>query len=139
MRWFISKVITLRENKDRATKLNVLGQPLDTCSCSPVTGWFRDGYCNTDDNDHGHHVICCELTTDFLTFSQEVGNDLSTPRPEFGFAGLKDGDHWCLCSARWKEAYDCGKAPGVVLKSSHLSSLEVVTLDQLKQHAIDLN
>lgn len=135
----MSEVIELHSKNTRKTKLNVLGQPLDECSCDPMTGWFRDGTCSTDEKDQGHHVICCELTDEFLKFSKDSGNDLSTPRPEFGFEGLKAGNHWCLCSTRWKEALDAGKAPAVILKSTHLSSLEVVSLEQLKKHALDLN
>ncbi len=131
----MSKVINLRETKDRSSSLNVFGQPLSECSCEPMTGWFRDGFCKTDESDHGHHVVCCVMTDEFLDFSKKEGNDLSTPRPEFGFVGLKEGDHWCLCASRWKEAFDEGKAPQVVLESSHMSSLTVATLEQLESKA----
>ena len=135
----MANVIDLRHKSDRNTRLNVLGQRLDECSCDPMTGWFRDGSCATDDTDRGHHVICCELSNDFLEFSKEAGNDLSTPRPEYGFEGLKPGNHWCLCALRWKEAYDAGKAPNVSLTATHQSALNIVTLSQLKEHAIDIN
>lgn len=135
----MADIINLRDQTDRGTRLNVLGQPIDECSCDPVTGWFRDGTCATDETDRGHHVICCKLTEEFLAFSKEVGNDRSTPRPEFGFDGLKPGDHWCLCSMRWKQAYQAGKAPKVVLGATHQSALEVVTIEQLKESALDLN
>lgn len=104
-----------------------------------MTGWFRDGTCATDETDRGHHVICCEMTEEFLTFSKEAGNDLSTPRPEFGFEGLVPGNHWCLCAMRWKQAFEEGKAPRVILGATHQSALEVVTLEQLKELALDLN
>lgn len=135
----MAEIIDLRDKADRGTRLNVLGQALDECSCDPMTGWFRDGTCATDETDQGHHVICCELTAEFLDFSKEVGNDLSTPRPEFGFEGLKPGNHWCLCALRWKQAYIAGKAPRVALGATHQSALEVVSIDQLKEFALDLN
>ena len=135
----MAELINLRDKNDRNTRLNVLGQTIDECSCDPMTGWFRDGTCATDDSDYGHHVICCELTADFLAFSKEVGNDLSTPRPEFGFEGLKPGNHWCLCAQRWKQAYQAGKAPKVRLAATHQSALEVVTMEELKECSLDLN
>lgn len=134
----MSELIDLREKTDRNTRLNVLGQVLDECSCDPMTGWFRDGTCATDESDYGHHVVCCELTAEFLAFSKECGNDLSTPRPEFGFEGLKPGNHWCLCAQRWKEAYQAGKAPKVRLAATHQSALEVVTIEELKESSLDM-
>jgi len=122
--------------------INVLGGPLAPCSdtpTNPTTGWFRDGSCNTDENDRGKHTVCVELTEDFLAFSKARGNDLSTPMPEHGFPGLRPGDKWCLCAARWKEAYDAGKAPKVYIAATHEETLTVVPLAALKQHAIDLN
>lgn len=116
---------------------NVLGGPLADCSHDPLTGFFRDGCCNTGPMDRGVHTVCAELTAGFLEFSKAQGNDLSTPRPEFEFPGLKDGDRWCLCAARWKDAYEAGKAPRVVLAATHEATLSVVTLEQLKAHAID--
>lgn len=118
--------------------LNVLGDPLESCSEDPVTGWYRDGCCNTAEDDHGVHTVCAEVTADFLLFSKQQGNDLSTPRPEFGFAGLQDGDHWCLCAARWVEALQAGMAPRVRLRSTHARTLEIVPLDALKAYAVDL-
>ena len=115
---------------------NVLGTELKTCSMEPLTGFFRDGCCNTSGDDHGIHTVCAEMTEDFLFFSKESGNDLSTSRPEFGFVGLKPGDRWCLCAARWAEALAAGKAPRVVLEATHERTLELVSLSQLQQHAI---
>jgi len=135
----MAEIIELRDQKDRGTRLNVFGQVLDECSCDPMTGWLRDGTCATDDSDQGHHVVCCELTEEFLEYSKAAGNDLSTPRPEFGFEGLKPGNHWCLCALRWRQAYEAGKAPRVMLASTHMSALEVVKLEHLKEFATDLN
>ena len=116
--------------------LNVLGTPLQLCSESPVTGWFRDGCCRSDPSDAGMHWICAVMTTDFLAFSRSVGNDLSTPRPEFEFPGLRPGDRWCLCAQRWQEAYLAGFAPPVVLEATHLNTLGVVSLQQLQDCAV---
>ncbi|MBK7356422.1 DUF2237 domain-containing protein [Propionivibrio sp.] len=118
---------------------NVLGGPLGRCSDKPLTGFFRDGCCNTSEEDIGSHTLCVVLTTEFLQFSKQRGNDLSTPRPEFDFPGLKPGDRWCLCAARWREALQGGMAPRVVLNACNEQSLEVVNLDDLKRFAIDLN
>ncbi|MBO3705249.1 MAG: DUF2237 domain-containing protein [Candidatus Accumulibacter sp.] len=118
---------------------NVLGGILGSCSEQPPTGFFRDGCCNTSDEDLGSHTICVVLTADFLEFSKLRGNDLSTPRPEFAFPGLKPGDRWCLCAARWREALQAGKAPRVVLNATNEACLLIVGLDDLKRHAIDLN
>ena len=115
--------------------LNVLGTALVPCSFDPITGFFRDGCCNTDDHDLGAHVICARVTDDFLRFSLTSGNDLVSPRPEYDFPGLKPGDRWCLCALRWKEAYDANVAPRVVLESTHAKALEIVTLEQLQTHA----
>ncbi len=119
-------------------KLNVLGEPLASCSEEPMTGFFRDGCCNTSPEDLGRHVVCCRVTADFLEFSKSRGNDLSTPMPEFGFPGLKPGDQWCLCAARWQEALDAGKAPKVVIQATHAAALKIVNLADLKKHALDL-
>jgi uncharacterized protein len=116
--------------------LNVLGTPLVPCSYDPLTGYYRDGCCSTDEHDHGSHVICAKVTKEFLTFSRQKGNDLSTPVPEYRFAGLKPGDRWCLCALRWKQAFDAGVAPHVVLESTHAKALEFVTLAQLQAHAL---
>lgn len=115
--------------------LNVLGTPLVPCSYDPLTGYFRDGCCNTRADDTGSHVICARLTSEFLQFSLSRGNDLITPRPEYRFAGLRPGDRWCLCAMRWKEAFDAGMAPPVVLESTHRRALDFVSLEQLQSSA----
>ena len=117
---------------------NVLGETLDTCSIRPMSGFYRTGCCETSPEDVGAHVVCAEVTDDFLAFSKARGNDLSTPVPEIGFPGLKPGDRWCLCAARWKEALDAGKAPRVVLRATHAEALQYVSLADLKRHALDL-
>ena len=119
-------------------KLNVLGEPLATCSDKPLTGFYRDGCCNTTAEDVGSHTVCTRVTADFLEFSRNMGNDLSTPRAEFGFPGLRPGDQWCLCAARWQEAFKAGVAPKVVLQATHAASLRIVKLADLKRHAVDL-
>ena len=116
--------------------VNVLGEPLKPCSFDPITGFFRDGCCNTGPEDRGRHTVCVRVTAAFLAFSSRRGNDLSTPRPEFGFAGLSPGDRWCLCADRWKEALDAGVAPKVVLASTHRSVLRTVSLEVLQAHAM---
>ncbi|MGH6866798.1 MAG: DUF2237 family protein [Methyloceanibacter sp.] len=117
---------------------NVYGEPLQSCSERPVTGFFRTGCCHTGPEDLGLHTVCVEVTTEFLAFSKSRGNDLSTPHPDFGFPGLKPGDRWCLCAARWREALEAGQAPRVILGSTHEATLQVVALEDLKRHAIDL-
>ena len=114
---------------------NLLGLPLESCSTRPMTGFFRTGCCETDEQDHGRHVVCAQMTREFLAFSASRGNDLSTPRP--GFAGLQPGDRWCLCAARWKEAFDAGVAPPVILASTHESATEIVDRAALFAHALD--
>lgn len=126
-------------NKPKVPARNVLGGELQDCSNRPVTGFFRDGCCNTSDEDAGSHTVCAVMTDDFLAFSKAQGNDLSTPVPEYGFPGLKAGDRWCLCAPRWEEAFLVGKAPKVYLGATHEGALEYVSLDELKAHAIDLN
>lgn len=116
---------------------NVLGSQLENCSSDPMTGFFRDGCCNTGPEDVGLHTLCAEMTDQFLAFSKERGNDLSTPNPMFQFPGLKAGDRWCLCVLRWKEAYEAGMAPGVNLKATHMSVLEFVDLEHLQEHAVN--
>lgn len=118
--------------------VNVLGEPLDPCSTRPMTGFFRDGHCNTCEADQGSHTVCAVMTDEFLAYSKYVGNDLSTPRPEFRFVGLKAGDRWCLCAGRFLQAADEGCAPKVSLSSTHFRALEIVPLTVLKEHAIDL-
>jgi len=110
---------------------NVLGTDLKACCNHPPTGYFRDGYCRTDESDRGRHVVCSILTKEFLEFSLSRGNDLVTPKPEFDFPGLNPGDRWCLCALRWKEAYDAGVAPPVELESTHESALELIPLEEL--------
>ena len=118
---------------------NVLGGVLGVCSEDPVTGFYRTGCCETGPGDVGLHTVCSIMTEDFLLFSRAAGNDLMTPRPEFGFAGLKAGDQWCLCAGRWKEAFDAGVAPNVVLAATNIITLQVVSLDDLKSKALDLS
>ncbi|MGB1220738.1 MAG: DUF2237 family protein [Alcanivoracaceae bacterium] len=115
---------------------NVLGGELAACCFAPTTGFYRDGYCRTDAADRGRHVICAQVTESFLAFTQARGNDLSTPRPEFGFPGLTPGDRWCLCAMRWKEAHENGVAPPVVLEACEEAALKVVPLDILREYAI---
>jgi uncharacterized protein (DUF2237 family) len=118
---------------------NVFGEPLLACSTAPMTGFFRNGCCDTSDQDAGSHTVCAVMTDAFLAFSKASGNDLSTPRPQFGFAGLKAGDRWCLCAPRWQEAFEAGHAPRVVLTATHQGALDYCTLADLKRHAIDLS
>ena len=118
---------------------NVLGGELESCCTSPMTGYFRDGHCRTDDGDQGSHTVCARMTDEFLAFSKRTGNDLSTPHPEFGFPGLKAGDKWCVCVARWEDAFLAGVAPRIVLAATHERALDVVELEELKAHALDLN
>jgi uncharacterized protein len=115
---------------------NVLGAPLVPCSYDPLTGYFRDGCCNTREDDIGTHVVCAKVTEEFLEYSMRQGNDLSTPRPEFRFKGLKPGDRWCLCATRWREALRAGVAPPVVLESTHRKALQYVSLKDLQAHAL---
>jgi uncharacterized protein (DUF2237 family) len=118
--------------------VNVLGGPLETCSTAPVTGFFRNGCCDTGPMDSGQHTVCAEMTQEFLALSKYLGNDLSTPRPEYGFAGLKPGDHWCLCAARFYQAHEEGAAPRVRLAATHIRALDIVPLSILKEYAVDL-
>jgi uncharacterized protein (DUF2237 family) len=115
---------------------NVLGGPLASCSESPLTGFFRDGCCNTDEQDVGLHTVCAVMTVEFLEFSKRRGNDLSTPRPESRFTGLQAGDRWCVCVGRWQEAFLAGVAPGVVLVATHEAALRVARLQDLQRHAV---
>ncbi|RYD23979.1 MAG: DUF2237 domain-containing protein [Verrucomicrobiaceae bacterium] len=114
---------------------NVIGSVLQPCSMDPLTGWHRDGCCRSGSGDVGVHVVCARVTDDFLTYSKQSGNDLSTPRPEFGFPGLKPGDQWCLCASRWQQAFEAGHAPEVVMEATHESALEFIDLVDLKAHA----
>lgn len=117
---------------------NVLGTELQTCSTDPLTGFYRDGCCRTGPDDLGLHLVCVQATAEFLEFSQQVGNDLSTPIPEYMFPGLQPGDRWCLCAARWKQALEAGLAPPVFLEATHISTLEFVDLEDLQAHAIEV-
>ena len=119
--------------------LNVFGEKLETCGEAPMTGFFRDGCCNTSDQDLGSHTVCVEVTEDFLNYSRSRGNDLLTPVPAYGFPGLKAGDRWCLCAARWLEAQRADMAPRVFLRRTHLRALEVAPLQLLRRYAVDLN
>jgi uncharacterized protein (DUF2237 family) len=116
--------------------LNVLGTPLLPCCLENSTGWYRNGSCETDSGDHGRHVICAIMTEEFLAFSKLMGNDLSTPIPEYNFPGLKPGECWCLCAGRWQEAFEAGMAPMVKLEACEQSALEIVDLENLKSHAV---
>ena len=122
-----------------ANSLNVLGGPLETCSTDPMTGFFRNGCCDTSAADYGSHTVCTIMTEEFLAYSKYVGNDLSTPRKNAGFPGLKDGDQWCLCAARFLQAHNDGLSPKVRLRSTHVRALEIVPIEILKKHAIDLH
>jgi len=121
---------------NRVPDLNVVGGSLLPCSTDPMTGFYRDGCCATGPEDVGSHTVCTVVTTAFLEFSKRAGNDLSTPRPEWGFAGLSDGDRWCLCATRWLEAYRAGCAPAVVLGATHARALDVVPIEALTAHAL---
>jgi uncharacterized protein (DUF2237 family) len=128
----------MRDPDKPSSARNVLGSELTGCCDSPATGFYRDGYCHTGPQDIGSHTVCVKVTQEFLDFSVQSGNDLVTPHPEFDFPGLKPGDRWCVCVARWREAFGAGAAPQVLLTATHEKALEVVTLDQLKRHAADL-
>ena len=118
---------------------NVLGEALELCGTTPLTGYFRDGSCNSDKDDIGSHTVCAQVTKEFLDFSKSIGNDLSSPNLELGFDGLKDGDTWCLCANRWLEAFQQGAAPRIKLKSTNIKALEIIDLDTLKKYAIDIS
>jgi uncharacterized protein (DUF2237 family) len=122
----------------RGAARNVLGGKLEICSLQPMTGFFRNGCCDTSPQDVGSHTVCAVITAEFLAFSRSAGNDLSTPVPEYGFPGLQPGDRWCLCAPRWQEAFEAGQAPRVVLRATHQGALDYCTLADLKKHAIDL-
>ena len=134
----------LRDDRDsgggppRRTSRNVLGEPLQLCSIKPITGFYRDGCCDTGTEDIGSHTVCVVMTAEFLDFSKSRGNDLSTPLPEFGFPGLKPGDRWCLCAPRWQEAFEANQAPRVVLRATHEGALTYCSLADLKRFAMDL-
>jgi uncharacterized protein (DUF2237 family) len=117
---------------------NVLGGALEACGYEPVTGFYRDGCCNTGPEDLGNHTVCAVVSVEFLAQQREIGNDLSTPVPEYGFVGLQPGDRWCVCADRWREAYDAGVASPVVLAATHARALEVIPLEALREHAVDI-
>lgn len=119
-------------------QVNVLGEKLETCCTSPMTGWYRTGCCEVGGDDTGVHAVCAVMTDEFLAFSASVGNDLSTPAPQYGFPGLKAGDQWCLCASRWQEAYEAGRAPQIRLRSTNIVATEFCDVDALRRHAIDL-
>lgn len=123
-------------NGQGSRPLNVLGTPLTDCSHAPLTGFYRDGCCQTGPDDRGLHTVCAVMTAEFLHFTASQGNDLSTPRPEFNFPGLLPGDRWCLCASRWRQAYEAGCAPAVDLSATHARTLQIVDLDALKAHAV---
>ncbi|NWF79101.1 MAG: DUF2237 domain-containing protein [Chloroflexi bacterium] len=131
------RLTTNGRHPDSAAR-NVLGGPLATCSVQPLTGFYRTGCCDTGPDDVGVHVVCARVTAEFLAFSRSRGNDLSTPRPEYGFPGLQPGDRWCLCAARWQEALEAGVAPPVVLAATHEAALAVVQRADLLRHALDV-
>ena len=121
----------------KSNQTNIYGKPLETCSNDPLTGFFRNGCCDTDKNDLGLHTVCVILTEDFLSFSKEVGNDLSTPRPEYNFLGLKPGQKWCLCANRWLEAHEAGVAPPVLTDSTNIKTLDIIDLDIIAKYSLN--
>ena len=125
------------ESKKPEKQLNVLGTDLVVCGTDPMTGFYRDGCCNTGPEDVGSHTVCCLMTEGFLEFSKNAGNDLSTPMLQYGFPGLQPGDRWCLCAPRWQEALEAGQAPQIVLAASHAAALQYVRLEDLIEHAVD--
>ena len=118
---------------------NVLGEKLEPCSSDPITGWYRDGCCNTDEMDHGMHTVCAKVTKSFLEWAKDAGNDLITPHPEFGFPGLKNGDSWCVCAATFAQSIDAGAACKVFLKKTNYKTLDIIPLEKLKKFAIDIS
>ena len=118
---------------------NVLGEKLESCSIDPLTGWYRDGCCNTDETDHGIHTVCAKVTSEFLNWAKQAGNDLITPHEEFGFPGLKDGDCWCVCAATYAQSIEGGTACNIFLKKTNYRTLEIIPLEKLKQYAIDIS
>ncbi len=131
-------VSVMIKNIESKYQQSVLGEDLIPCSMDPLTGFYRSGCCDTGPDDQGSHTVCVVLTEEFLTFSRTAGNDLSTPMPEWGFPGLKPGDRWCLCAARWQEALQAGVAPSVLLEATNAASLEYVDLDDLRAHSISI-
>ena len=135
----IGKIMkNIKKNSIKMKQINVFGEPIEECCSNPITGFYRDGFCHTDELDRGLHVVCAKVTNEFLNFSKSRGNDLSTPRPELNFPGLKEGDSWCLCAERWKEAFDHGFAPKVYLKRTNKKALSIIDIETLKDFAVDL-
>jgi uncharacterized protein len=128
----------MSEPETGSEERNVLGGPLEPCSTEPMTGFYRTGVCSSGPEDVGSHTVCAVVSADFLQVQRELGNDLTTPRPEYGFSGLRPGDRWCVVAARWLQAYQAGAAAGVVLAATHARALEVVPLEALRQHAVDV-
>jgi len=128
-------ILAMSSANDGTTAYNVFGQPLQECSTSPLTGFYRNGYCSTGSSDHGTHVVCASVTKEFLEHSKQAGNDLSTPNEKYRFPGLKPGDKWCLCAIRWRAAAVAGMAPKLILKASEISTLDYVSIETLKKHA----
>lgn len=134
--FFILNLTVLMSQNNGQSAKNVLGEALTTCCTDPLTGFYRNGLCDTDPEDYGTHVVCALMTKEFLEFTKTRGNDLSTPRPEYNFPGLEPGDKWCLCALRWKEAYEHEAAPKVILKSTHEKALQYIDLNILKEYAL---
>lgn len=132
--FFFIVVTTSSAESENNMQKNIFGEPLQECCTNPMTGFFRDGYCRTNAQDLGSHTVCATMTKEFLEFTKSKGNDLSTPRPEFSFPGLKEGDRWCLCALRWKEAYDAGFAPPLHLDSCHEKSLQYIPIEALREY-----
>ena len=136
----IGMIIRNTKKKKMITEqTNLFDEIIEECCSNPITGFFRNGFCHTDELDRGLHIVCSLITDDFLRFSKSRGNDLSTPRPEFNFPGLAEGDSWCVCAERLKEAYDHGFAPKVFLKRTHKKAATIIDIEILKEHSVDLN
>ena len=135
----IGKIMRNTKKKMTTKQTNLFDEIIEECCSNPITGFFRNGFCHTDELDRGLHIVCSLITDDFLRFSKSRGNDLSTPRPEFNFPGLTEGDSWCVCAERWKEAYEHGFAPKVFLKRTHKKAATIVDIEILKEFAVDLN
>ncbi len=135
----IGKIMRNTKKKMVTEQTNLFDEVIEECCSNPITGFFRNGFCHTDELDRGLHIVCSLITDDFLRFSKLRGNDLSTPRPEFNFPGLTEGDSWCVCAERWKEAYEHGFAPKVFLKRTHKKAATIIDIEILKEYAVDLN
>ena len=135
----IGKIMRNTKKKMVTEQTNLFDEVIEECCSNPITGFFRNGFCHIDELDRGLHIVCSLITDDFLRFSKSRGNDLSTPRPEFNFPGLVEGDSWCVCAERWKEAYQHGFAPKVFLKRTHKKAATIIDIEILKEYAVDLN